>query len=129
MALLNAAYVPEPRITRSATTRRRSSQAILRLVPQQQTKVTPVTFSVVLVGLLVSGLLSLLLLNTMLTSNAFALHSLQQQARTLSDQEQALTEQLVRTESPQSLATRAASLGMVPSKSANFITLDAQGQR
>lgn len=129
MALLNPAFVPEPRITRTATTRRRSTEAILRLVPDQKTKVKPVTFSVVLVGLLVSGLLSLLLLNTMLTANSFALHSLQQQARNLSDQEQALTERLVRTESPESLATRAASLGMIPGGNANFITLDSLGQR
>lgn len=123
MALLNPAFVPEPRITRAGATRRRSSQAILRLVPDQKAKVKPVTFSVVLVGLLVSGLLSLLLLNTMLTSNAFALHSLQQQARSLSDQEQALTERLVRTESPESLASKAATLGMVPSGNATFLIL------
>lgn len=129
MALLNPAFVPEPRITRGAQTRRRSSEAILRLVPTEKATVKPVTFSVVLVGLLVSGLLSLLLLNTMLTANSFALHSLQQQARTLTDKEQALTERLVRTESPQSLASRAASIGMVPSGNANFLILDSQGQR
>lgn len=129
MALLNPAFVPEPRVTRAAATRRRSSEAILRLVPAQQQKVRPVTFSVVLVALLVSGLLSLLLLNTMLTSNSFALHSLQQQARSLSDQEQALTERLVRTESPQSLANRAASLGMVPGGTATFLTVDAAGEQ
>lgn len=129
MALLNAAFVPEPRITRAATTRRRSTEVILRLVPDQKTKVKPVTFSVVLVGLLITGLLSLLLLNTMLTANSFALHSLQQQARNLSDHEQALSERLVRTESPASLADRAASLGMIPGGNANFITLDSLGQK
>lgn len=128
MALLNPAFVPEPRVTRAATTRRRSSEAILRLVPVQQQKVTPVTFSVVLVGLLITGLLSLLLLNTMLTANSFALHSLQQEARSLSEHEQALTQTLVRTESPESLATRATSLGMVPGGNANFLTLDTSGR-
>lgn len=128
MALLNPAFVPEPRTTRTAATRRRSSEAILRLVPAQQQKITPVTFSAVLVGLLVMGLLSLLLLNTALTANSFTLHSLQQQARSLSDQEQALTETLVRTESPASLASRATSLGMVPGSNATFLTLDTPGQ-
>lgn len=121
MALLNPAFVPEARV--AATSGRRPSQAILRLVPAQQQKVKPLTFSVVLVGLLVVGLLSLLVLNTMLTANSFALHSLQQQARSLTDHEQALTERLVRTESPESLAVRATSLGMVPGDKATFLVL------
>lgn len=128
MALLNPAFVPEPRVTRSSATRRRSSDAILRLVPSQQQKATPVTFTAILVGLLITGLLSLLLLNTMLTANSFTLHSLQQEARALSDHEQALTETLVRTESPAALASRAASLGMVPGSNATFLTLDTPGQ-
>lgn len=128
MALLNPAFVPEPRVTRASATRRRSGQAILRLVPAQQQKITPVTFTAVLMGLLVTGLLSLLILNTMLTANSFALHSLQQEARALSDREQALSETLVRTESPAALASRATSLGMVPGGSATFLTLDTARQ-
>lgn len=121
MALLNPAFVPEPRAARTP--------AQLRLVPNPRERVTPLTFSVVLVSLLIAGLLSLLVLNTMLTANSFALHSLQQQARTLSDQEQALTERLVRTESPESLAARAGALGMIPSGTTTFLTMDGLGQR
>lgn len=120
MALLNPAFVP-PRV--SLGPQRRARSTILQLTPSAQRQVKPLTFSVVLVGLLLAGLLSLLVLNTMLTANSFALHSLQQQARTLSDHEQALTERLVRTESPESLSERAAGLGMVPSSSATFLVL------
>lgn len=121
MALLNPAYVPEPRPTPTVR--------LVALVPTQvtQQRVKPLTFSIVLVSLLITGLMSLLIINTMLTANSFTLHDLQQQSRALSDREQALSEQLVRTESPESLAARAGALGMVPSATTTFLTLDNVG--
>lgn len=118
MALLNPAYVPEPRTTPTVR--------LVALVPTQAAgqRVKPLTFSIVLVSLLITGLMSLLLINTMLTANSFTLHDLQQQSRALSDREQALSEELVRTESPESLSVRARELGMVPSATTKFLTLD-----
>jgi hypothetical protein len=132
MALLSAAYVPDLRPTFVGHTARRSGQAILRLVPDlhRDGKVKQATFFAVLAGILVTGLMSLLILNTMLAHDSFALHKLQKEARQLKDDEQAMRLVLDRMASPTRLAERATKLGMVPgADSARFIRISPEGTR
>ena len=70
-------------------------------------------FVALVVSLLAAGLLGLLALNTALAQDAFRLHTLKQEARTLEDREQALQREVEALQAPQQLAARASALGMV----------------
>lgn len=123
MALLAPATIPEQRPV--AVT----SRVILRLVPdlpEGSTRTHRAGFAAVLSMLLVGGLLSLLGLNLILARNAFTLHDLRQESRTLSHVEQALSAHLSRVQSPQELALRAAALGMRPSEKVTFVRLTTE---
>lgn len=76
------------------------------------------------VGLLGGGLVSLLLLNTILAQGAFTLQNLQQRQTVLSEREQALEQQVAVQSSPEVLAKKARALGMVANGRAAF--LDSQ---
>lgn len=105
----------------------KSSQAVLRLVPEVKTgeRADRKAFVIFLSAIGVIGLLLLLTINTMLAQDAFELHRLQAQSTTLSDQREALMTQIDLVSSPEKLAARATSLGMVPSQSPRFLTLRA----
>lgn len=122
MALLAAAVIPEQRIKPAIT-----SKVILRLVPELNaeapTTVKRAGFATVLSGVLVTGLLALLGLNLILAKNSFALHDLREEASSLSHIEQAMTAELARAQSPQSLAEQAGALGMLPSDNVTFLRL------
>jgi cell division protein FtsB len=76
----------------------------------------------VLIALLcVGGLVSLLLLNTVLAQDAYTLHSLQKETAALADTEQALAQQVAQAENPAVLAERARSLGLVPAPNPVFV--------
>lgn len=100
----------------------------LRLLPQLRTlpaqKAKPITFAVILSAMLIMGSLILLLVNTLMAQDAFVLHRLQQQVSTLTDQEQAITAFTARESSPESLATKATALGMVPGGTPVFLDLN-----
>jgi hypothetical protein len=70
-------------------------------------------FMLLVVALLGGALISLLLLNTVLAKDAFTLTELQQSNNLLTQQRQALQEQIAREESPEQLASKAKALGMV----------------
>lgn len=95
----------------------------LHLVTRRRSQAARAPFVAVVVGLLLSGLLGLLVLNTVLAQDAFRLHQLQVDARALADREQALARQVSDLQSPHSLAARATSLGMVPGGSPAFLRL------
>jgi hypothetical protein len=104
----------------------KSSRAVLRLVPElnngaKADRKTFVIFLSIIGGI---GLLVLLTINTLLAQDAFELAHLQTQATTLSDQREAVMHQIDLASSPEELATRATSLGMIPSQSPRFLTLD-----
>ena len=80
-------------------------------------------FIVVVVGVLVTGLLGLLLLNTVVSQDAFAVHDLRNSGRVLAEQEQALTREVEQLQAPEQLAKRAAELGMVPAGEPQFLHL------
>ena len=98
-------------------------QRYLRLVTQRRSQAARAPFVLVVVALLLTGLLGLLVLNTVLAQDAFRLHKLQVDARTLADREQALQRQVSDLQSPHALAARATSLGMVPGGSPTFLRL------
>ena len=74
-------------------------------------------------ALLVGGLITVLLINTALAQGSFAMHDLTATSRQLSDQSQALREDIAGQAAPGRLSKRAADLGMVPSGSVAFLRL------
>ena len=70
-------------------------------------------FVLTLVALLAIGLAGLLVLNTVMAQDAFRASRLAEQSAQLQAQRQALSEQVDRLQSPQSLAQRAAGMGLV----------------
>jgi cell division protein FtsB len=74
-------------------------------------------------AVLTLGLLGVLLLNTVVTQDAFAVSALQATSAELADREEALTQEVAAAESPQQLEERARALGMVPSKNPVFLRL------
>lgn len=94
----------------------------LVLLPSPPRK-SRVPFALVVVLLIGSGLIGLLLLNTVLAQDAFALYQLRQKTAALSDQEQQLRQAVARAEAPAALASHAATLGMVPGGDPLFLRL------
>jgi cell division protein FtsB len=87
--------------------------APLRLVPAAaQVSLTP--FLAVIGLLLVIGLAGLLVVNTALARNSFAVTELRSEVARLEVQRTELAAELARLESPDELARRAQQLGMVP---------------
>lgn len=121
-----AVTFPAPAITRSRElVAKKSSRAVLRLVPdltsgEQADRKSFVIFLSLVGGI---GLFLLLILNTMLAQDAFELHRLQAQATTLSDQREAVMKKIATASSPEVLARRAIAAGMVPSQSPRFLSL------
>nr|WP_221462623.1 septum formation initiator family protein [Streptomyces olivoverticillatus] len=85
-------------------------------------KRTPfVLLTVVLLG---SGLISLLLLNSSLNQGSFELSRLQRKTTELTDEQQALQQEVDRLAAPDALERRARELGMVPGGSPAFLNPD-----
>lgn len=78
-------------------------------------------FVVLVVVLLALGLLGLLMLNTALNENSFELAKLQKQTSTLTDQQQALQQEIDRRSAPDALENAARQLGMVPGGDPAFL--------
>jgi len=95
----------------------------LAVVPASRSRVGRTPFVAVVVSLLAAGLLGLLVLNTVLAQDAFRLHTLKEQARTLEDREQVLQREVEALRAPQALAARAAGLGMVQAGPPAFLRL------
>jgi hypothetical protein len=95
----------------------------LRLVQPRRSSAAKAPFVIVLVSLLVGGLLGLLLLNTLVAKESFALHDLSTQSKALTQQEQDLARQVQALQAPANLAGRATKLGMVPGGPPAFLRL------
>ena len=108
---------------RSPLPKQEPRRSPLRLVPPRRSSAAKTPFAVVLVVVLAGGLLGLLLLNTLVAQQSFALHDLGAMDRQLAQQEQDLTRQVQDLEAPSSLAARAAALHMVPSGPPAFLRL------
>lgn len=107
----------------SAAPRPRPHRPALRLVAPIPRSARRLPFVGVVVGLLVTALLGLLLLNTLAAQDAFRLHHLQEQSAALSDEQQALEVAVARDQSPTTLAARARALGMLPGSDPAFLRL------
>ncbi|CAB4654212.1 unannotated protein [freshwater metagenome] len=116
-----------PAITRSKEIlAQKSSKVALKLVPdisagKQADRKFFATF-VSAVG--ISGLLFLLVLNTVLAQDAFELTHLKLESKMISDQREAIAREIDRQSSPESLARTAVALGMKPSETPTFLNLD-----
>ena len=95
----------------------------LRLVPQRRSSAAKAPFVVVVVALLAGGLLGLLLLNTLVAQESFALHDLNKQGKALEQREQELGRQVQALQAPAALAAQAQHLGMVPGGPPAFLRL------
>lgn len=116
-----------PAVTRTRNlVAEKSSRGVLRLVPDlnKRAKADRRTFVIFLSSIGAVGLLMLLVINTMLAQDAFELHRLQAQATTLTDQREAVMRQIDLASSPEVLASRATALGMVPSQSPRFLSVN-----
>ena len=116
-----------PAITRSKQkVIERSSEVALRLVPKIDIdkRADQKVFMLFLTGIGVLGLVSLLLVNTLLAQDAFKLSKLQLEARLLTDQREAYIRQLDRISSPMALAAAATKMGMTPSTTPTFLNLN-----
>ena len=116
-----------PAITRSKEIfAEKSSQVVLKLVPDLSSgKLADRKFFatfVTVVGAI--GLMLLLLINTLLAQDAFELTSLKLEAKLVSDEREAIARQMDKFSSPDALARAATELGMKPSETPTFLSLD-----
>ena len=116
-----------PAITRSKEIfAEKSSQVVLKLVPDlssgKQADRKFFAKFVTVVGVI--GLMFLLLINTMLAQDAFELTSLKLEAKLVSDEREAIARQMDKLSSPDALARAATELGMKPSETPTFLSLD-----
>ena len=81
-------------------------------------------FAVVCLAIVTVGLVTMLIVNTMLASGAFTINELQAQKAQLLEQEQQLQEEVAKASSPMLLEEKARALGMVPQDAPAFISLE-----
>ena len=116
-----------PAITRSKEIfAEKSSQVVLKLVPDlssgKQADRKFFAKFVTVVGVI--GLMFLLLINTLLAQDAFELTSLKLESKLVSDEREAIARQMDKLSSPDALARAATELGMKPSETPTFLSLD-----
>jgi hypothetical protein len=116
-----------PAITRSKEIfAEKSSQVVLKLVPEltsgKQADRKFFAKFVTVVGVI--GLMFLLLINTLLAQDAIELSNLKLEAKLVSDEREAIARQIDTISSPDSLAKAAIGLGMKPSETPTFLSLD-----
>ena len=115
-----AANLPRTAPELSPALRRRAAFAV---VPGGETASPRAPFAFAVVALLVSGLIGLLVLNTVLGKEAFKLHALQVEGRQLADREQVLIREVESLRAPSALAEKAAAMGMVQAGPPAFLQL------
>ena len=86
-------------------------------------------FAAIMIGAVVFNLLLLLLINTLMTKDAFVLERLKQQSANIQDERDAVLRQVSALNSPDHLATAAQKLGMVPVGTITYLTLDNSGNK
>lgn len=82
-------------------------------------------FVLLVLGLLSGAMITLLMLHAVLAEDTFEIATLQQENRELSQQEQALREQVMRAESPEAIAEAAEEMGMYPGEEPQFLDLES----
>ena len=115
-------------VVRKATRpRRHASPARPRLLPESTPKrrARLGIFAIVCLAIATVGLVSMLIVNTMLASGAFTVSELQAEKALLLEEEQQLTQDIAVASSPLLLEERARAMGMVPQDAPAFIDLEA----
>lgn len=97
-------------------------RALLSVVPVREPQ-PRAPFAFAIVALMVTGLIGLLVLNTVLGKDAFRLYALQVEGRKLADAEQVLTREVEALRAPSALAEKAAAMGMVQAGPPAFLRL------
>lgn len=113
---------PRPAVRRSPTPASPARPRI-RVAPPVQPRAPRAPFVMMVLVLLIGGLASLLLLNTLLAQGSFAVRDLTLQVADLQDEQQALQQRVAGLAAPQRLARRAAEMGMVPSVNPVFVRM------
>jgi len=97
--------------------------AQLRLVPTGRLQPPRAPFVALVIGFLATGLIGLLVLNTVIAQNSFRARDLQVSGAALDLTQQRLQREIDAVEAPGALAARARALGMVPAGTPAFIRL------
>ncbi len=97
-----------------------------RLWPSGRNTAARTPFVLLVVVLLAGGLISLLLLNAAVNQGAFQLAKLKRETTDLTDQEQALQQEVDQESAPDALERRARELGMVPGGTPAFLGPDGR---
>ncbi|MFI8853945.1 septum formation initiator family protein [Streptomyces sp. 891-h] len=97
---------------------------LARLMPAGGSPAARAPFVLLVVLLLGSGMLTLLLLNASLNKGSFQLDRLQKETEELTDQQQALQQEVDSYSAPERLAKRAREQGMVPGGNPVFLSPD-----
>lgn len=99
----------------------------LRVVPPRPSSAPRAPFVMLVVALLGTGLVALLLLNAAAVANSNRAAELREQTAGLELREQQLERDVNEMQSPTSLASAAARLGMIPSGDPSFLILQPDG--
>ena len=116
----------EPAISRTRQAIAQSSQrAFLKLVPEFENgrKLTNRSLTILSTVLMVLVLLTMFVISSLSTQDAFTLAKLQREVQVLSDQKEAINREVARKSSPDALASAAAKLGMRPNSEPRFIDI------
>ncbi|MFE9646563.1 hypothetical protein ACFYO0_21120 [Streptomyces sp. NPDC006365] len=97
---------------------------LARLIPSGSGQAARTPFVLLVVLLLGGGLIGLLMLNSALSEGAFKLDDLQDDTKSLTDEEQALQRDVDAYSAPDALQRRARELGMVPGGDPAFLNPD-----
>ena len=106
---------------------KKSSQVVLKLVPELRPvpgqQATDRVFYGVVTGILVAGLLGLLSINILLGNDAVRIRELKLEAIAINEEREAALREVAQLSTSEALASRAISLGMVPSGTPTFLDL------
>ncbi len=97
----------------------------LRGIMSPPRRLSPITFAVLVVGILVAGMVGMLALTTALQNQAFEVRAAQRTASELGFRASDLEAQANRVKAPEALGLRATELGLVPNPHAVFIDVES----
>ena len=98
-----------------------SARPHLRAITSPPRRLSPISFAVFVITILIGGMVGLLALTTALQNQAFAVRDAERTASELGYRASDLEAQVNRAKAPEALGRRATELGMVPNPHAVFI--------
>ena len=116
-SMVARALAPAPRRLEEAR------NAGLRLVRPVRSRARKAPFVVVVMTVLGTGLVGLILMSTVLQAQSFEAARLDREVASLETQQQAISRDVDRLQSPANVARRALAIGMVPNENPTFLRL------